>query len=42
VLTKAQIINIWKSYITTGYFQPTAGVQWDNAQIVAYLTSTMI
>jgi hypothetical protein len=47
VLTKAQVINIWRSYINTGggtvgYFQPTAGVQWDHTAIVNYLTSTMI
>jgi len=47
VLTKTQVINIWKSYMNTGggtvgYFEPTAGVRWDHTAIVAYLTSTMI
>jgi len=47
VLTKAQVINIWKSYMNTGggtvgYFEPTAGVRWDHTEIVNYLTSTMI
>jgi hypothetical protein len=27
--------------MNTGYYEPTAGVQWDHNAIVAYLTSTM-
>jgi len=42
VLTKDQVKNIWRSFYTLGYFEPTAGVRWDHTQIVAYLTSTMI
>jgi len=47
VLTKAQVINIWRSYMNTGggtagYFEPMAGVQWHHSEIVAYLKSTMI
>lgn len=42
VLTKDQVKNIWQSFYSLGYFEPTAGVQWDHTQIVAYLTSTMI
>lgn len=46
VLTRDVVKNIWRSYIntgggTTGYFEPTAGVKWYHADIVAYLTSTM-
>jgi hypothetical protein len=41
VLTVAAVKGIWSEYITKGYFEPTAGVHWGDAQIVSYLTSTM-
>lgn len=41
VLTVAAVKGIWSEYITKGYFEPTAGVQWGDAQIVSYLESTM-
>jgi hypothetical protein len=46
VLTIPQIQGIWDEYMRTGggiagYFEPTAGVHWDQAQIVEYLVSTM-
>ncbi len=41
VLTVATVKGIWSEYITKGYFEPTAGVQWGDAQIVSYLVSTM-
>jgi hypothetical protein len=41
VLTIAAVQGIWTEYITQGYFEPTAGVHWGDAQIVSYLTSTM-
>lgn len=41
VLTIAAIQGIWNEYITKGYFEPTAGVHWGDAQIVSYLLSTM-
>ena len=37
----ATVKAIWKEYANTGFFSPTAGVQWDHQQIVNYLTSTM-
>jgi hypothetical protein len=41
VLTIDAIRAIWSSYMNTGYYEPTAGVQWDHNAIVAYLESTM-
>jgi hypothetical protein len=41
VLTIDAIRAIWSSYMNTGYYEPTAGVQWDHNAIVAYLKSTM-
>lgn len=40
-LTELQVKAIWQSYATTGTYTPSAGVTWNGAQIVAYLTSTM-
>jgi hypothetical protein len=33
--------RLWNDYVALGYFEPTAGVQWGPAQIVAYIKSTM-
>ncbi len=41
VLSVNQVKNIWHEYKTKGYFEPTAGVHWDSAQITDYLQSTM-
>lgn len=41
VLTVSMVLNIWNEYVTRGYFEPTAGVQWDAGQIVKYLETTM-
>jgi len=41
VLTVTAVKDIWNEYITLGYFEPTAGVHWDDSQIVNYLLSTM-
>jgi len=46
VLTVVLLKQIWNQYMTTGggtagYFEPTAGVQWNHEQITAYLSSTM-
>lgn len=41
VLTEAQVINMFNEWDQKGYFEPTAGVQWDGADIVAYLQTTM-
>ncbi len=31
---------IWSSYATKGYFEPTAGIQWNSAKIVDWMTTT--
>jgi hypothetical protein len=41
VLSVSAVQNIWKEFITKGYFEPTAGVKWNAAQITAYLVTTM-
>lgn len=41
VLTEAQVINIFNEWDQKGYFEPTAGVQWDAEDIVEYLQTTM-
>ena len=41
VLTVAVVQTIWSEYISKGYFEPTAGVHWGDAQIVSYLLATM-
>ncbi|MEN6586000.1 MAG: hypothetical protein ABFE02_08170 [Sulfuricella sp.] len=40
-LTEAQVINIFNEWNLHGYFEPTAGVKWYEADIVDYLKSTM-
>jgi hypothetical protein len=32
---------IWNEWQTKGYYTPSAGVQWNSAQIVVYLSGTM-
>ena len=39
-LTVERIQSMFHEWQTTGYFSPTAGVKWDAAQIVDYLTGT--
>lgn len=41
VLTIPLLKTIWAEYRAAGFFEPTAGIQWDHAQITAYLESTM-
>jgi hypothetical protein len=35
------ILGIWTQFATMGFYEPTAGVQWDHNQITAWLESTM-
>jgi hypothetical protein len=37
VLTSSQVLTIWGEYASKGYFEPTAGIKWYPADIVAYL-----
>ncbi len=41
VLSAADVINIWNEWVSKGYFEPTANVQWNSQQIVSYLKTTM-
>jgi hypothetical protein len=41
VLSQTQVRNIWNEFVAKGYFEPSAGIQWDAAQIITYLNSTM-
>lgn len=42
VMTPQGILSIWSSYATHGYYEVSAGVQWDGPQIKAYLKSNGI
>lgn len=41
ILGKPIAISVWSSYISKGYYEPTAGVRWNSDQIIAWLSSTM-
>lgn len=41
VLTEVQVIGMFNEWNLNGYFEPTAGVEWYAADIVAYLQTTM-
>jgi hypothetical protein len=41
VMSMSTILSIWQSYDSMGYFEPAAGVQWNGADIVVYLKTTM-
>jgi hypothetical protein len=40
-LSAATIRKMWNDLLSSGYFEPTAGVRWSADQIVTYLSSTM-
>lgn len=40
-LTIDGLRTMWREWLTTGYYRPTAGVAWDATKIVNYLKSTM-
>lgn len=39
--TVGVVKGIWSEFVSSGYFSPTAGVQWNDSQIIFYLQSTM-
>jgi len=41
VLSETQVVNIFNEWDLKGFYEPTAGVKWYAADIVAYLQSTM-
>lgn len=42
VLTEVKVASIFNEWDSKGFFEPTAGVKWFAADIVAYLKSTMM
>jgi hypothetical protein len=40
ILSVAKAKEIWSSYATKGYFEPTAGIRWNSAKIVDWITTT--
>jgi hypothetical protein len=40
ILTEADVINMWNEWASKGYFEPTANVKWNAAQIVTYIKGT--
>lgn len=41
VLSVSMVLNIWNEYVANGHYEPTAGVRWNEEQIVSYPKSTM-
>jgi hypothetical protein len=41
VLNQATAVGVWSSFISKGYYEPTAGVRWNSDQIIAWISSTM-
>jgi hypothetical protein len=40
ILSELDVINMWNEWASKGYFEPTANVHWNSAQIVQYIVST--
>jgi hypothetical protein len=40
VLDPTTVIMMWNDYVFKGYYEPTAGVKWNAAEIVIYLRHT--
>jgi hypothetical protein len=41
VLSEFGVRSMWNDVVNLGFYEPTAGVQWGPAQIVAYIKTTM-
>jgi len=41
VLNQNGVRDMWNSYITRGYYEPTAGIRWDAEKIVTYIETTI-
>jgi hypothetical protein len=41
VLSISAIKDIWSEFATTGFFSPSAGAQWNAAEIIDYLSTTV-
>ena len=40
VLSETDVINMWNEWVSKGYFEPKANVQWNSKQIVDYIVTT--
>jgi hypothetical protein len=41
VLSESNVRSMWNDIVNRGYYEPTAGVRWTPAEIVAYIRTTM-
>jgi len=41
VLDETGVRTMWNDLVNNGYYEPTAGIKWTGAEIIAYLQSTM-
>ena len=41
MLSETVVRNMWNDLLNRGYFEPTAGVRWGAAEIVAYIQTTI-
>jgi hypothetical protein len=41
VLSSQSVLDIWSSFVTNGYYEPTAGIKWYADSIIAWLKTTM-
>lgn len=41
VLDETGVRTMWNDLVNHGYYEPTAGIKWTGAEIIAYLQSTM-
>ncbi|HSU44665.1 MAG TPA: hypothetical protein VLN42_10665 [Casimicrobiaceae bacterium] len=41
VLDETAVRTMWNDLVNNGYYEPTAGIKWTGAEIIAYLQSTM-
>jgi hypothetical protein len=41
VLSSQSVLDIWISFVTNGYYEPTAGIKWYPDSIITWLKTTM-
>jgi hypothetical protein len=41
VLSISAVKDIWSEYLSTGFFSPSSGAQWNHDEIIDYLRTTM-
>lgn len=40
VLSAQTVLDIWTSFVTKGYYEPTAGIKWDAPDLIDWLKTT--